>query len=405
MTILQVNKFYYRRGGADHHFLDLIDLLEEKGERVCVFSMKDKRNFHSEYDKYFVSNAEFGRGGLKAILASGRLVYSCEAKKKIAKLIKDEQPDIAHLHLIYHHLSPSILVALKKAKIPTVMTLHDWKLICPAYSLFTEGDVCERCRGGHYVQCFKHRCIKNSRPASLIGTVEAYIHHAKKYYENYIDLLIAPSQFVKDKFISFGWPEEKIRLVRHFLPINFVRATQATEIPSESRFAYIGRFTEEKGVNKLVDFWINKNLPYVLDLYGDGPIKSKIIKKIETSQLKSRIFVHGQKTREDIFAGLDHTTAIIIPSLSWETFGLTAIESFARGVPAIMSDRGALTELAKNSNAGILFDWDKNNLESALVEAGKQIYRDNAISYMSKNHLPDNYYKKIKEIYAELTKK
>lgn len=405
MTILQVNKFYYRRGGADHHFFDLMDLLESKGHKVIAFSMKDKRNYPSAYQKYFVSHAEFGGGGWNAVASSGRIIYSREAKKNITALVKDEKPKVAHLHLIYHHLSPSILVALKETGVKTVMTVHDWKPICPAYSLFTEGEVCERCRGGHYIQCFKHRCIKNSRPASLLGSIEAYIHHAKRYYEDYIDLLIAPSEFVKEKFIYFGWPENKIRVLPHFLPNNFPRVSAPPSIPNERRFAYIGRLSPEKGILELVNYWIKAGWPYVLDIFGDGPLKGQIARMIDQGRAASRVCLRGQMSRENIFGGLDHFTAIIMPSVCWETFGLTAIESFARGVPAIMSKRGAFIELAEKSGAGILFDWREDNLHVALNEAENQIYRDRAVSYMSGHHMVDDYYDKLVRIYAELTAK
>lgn len=403
MTILQINKFFYRRGGADHHYLDLIDLLKDNNQKVVTFSMRDKNNFPSLYEKYFVSHIDFSESNLKKIFSATRLIYSLEAKRNLNSLIKQTNPQVAHLHLIYHHLSPSILVALKKHKIPTVMTIHDWKPLCPAYSLFTKGQPCERCINGQYIQCFKNRCIKNSASASLLGSVEAYIHHAKKYYENYIDLLIAPSNFVKEKFIYFGWPEEKIRVLPHFLPINFAKVDLLPAVPKEKRFAYIGRLSSEKGIDKLVDWWIRKKIPYMLDIYGQGPLKSFLEKKIVSANAHTKIVLHGNLSRINIYAGLDHTTAVIMPSVCWETFGLTAIESFARGIPAIMSARGSFIELAEKSGAGILFDWEKDNLETALNKADDSIYRQQAIEYMKHHHLSDDYFKKLMAIYAEIS--
>ena len=404
MTILQINKFFYRRGGADHHFLDLCDLLEEKGEKVVVFSMRDRRNRPSIYEKYFVSNVEYGSYNWKAIVRFFRIMYSFEAKRKLAALIVKEKPDVAHLHLIYHHLSPSVLVALKQAKIPVVMTIHDWKAICPNYSLFTEGSPCERCRGGRYIECARHRCMHQSAAQSYWATLEAYFHHAKKYYENYIDLLIAPSQFVKEKFVHFGWPEDKITVLRHFLPVGFPLTMTDPLPPPAPRFAYVGRLSVEKGIDRLVEWWIKNKIGCPLDIFGDGPLMKKIT-KITSETKTSGIVLHGQVSRETVYANLDDTTAVIMPSVGWETFGLTAIESWARGIPVVASDRGAFTELVNQSGAGLLFDWDKNNLSEALIKAADPVYRHKAVAYMNSNHFAGQYYDELKNIYRGLASK
>lgn len=404
MTILQVNKFFYRRGGADHHFLDLCDLLEEKGNKVVVFSMRDKRNRPSIYEKYFVSNVEYGSYNWKSIVGLFRIIYSFEAKRKLAALIAKEKPDVAHLHLIYHHLSPSVLVALKEAKIPVVMTIHDWKAICPNYSLFTEGAPCERCRGGHYIQCAKHRCVHQSASQSYWATLEAYIHHAKKYYENFVDMMIAPSQFVKDKFVHFGWPQNKIVVIRHFLPLGFPLSLTEPPQPGIARYAYIGRLSVEKGVDRLVEWWVKNKIDWQLDIFGDGPLMKKI-EKIVSEVKSSPIVLHGQVSRETVYANLDDVTAVIMPSVGWETFGLTAIESWARGIPVVASDRGAFTELVSRSGAGILFDWEKNNLKQALVRSAEPVFRQKALAYMNRNHFAGQYYDEIAKIYRSLVSK
>jgi glycosyltransferase involved in cell wall biosynthesis len=404
MKILQVNKFFYRRGGADHHFLDLRELLEKNGEEVVVFSMQDKRNYPSIYEKYFVSYVEFGKLNIKSILNFFRIIYSCEAKRKISALIKKEKPEVAHLHLFYHHLSPSILSALKKANIPTVMTLHDWKAICPNYSLFTEGASCERCKGGRYIECAKHRCIHNSRAQSIWASFEAYLHHAKKYYENYIDLYIAPSEFVKDKFVEFGWPENKIRVLPHFLPLGFSILDEVLPAPVKPRFACVGRLSKEKGIDRLVQWWIKNNEQSELEIFGDGPLSGNIKKLINDSGINN-IHLRGQMPREKVYEAIQNITAVIVPSVGYETFGLSVIESMARGLPVVASNRGALSELISASGAGILFDWDKDNLKDALNKSSDTKLRINALNYMESHHRPEDYYLEVKKIYNQLTDK
>lgn len=404
MKILQVNKFFYRRGGADHHFFDLCDLLQKHGDEVSVFSMLDKRNYPSAYEKFFVSNVEFGKLTAKSLANLFRIIYSFEAKRKITALIKKEKPDIAHLHLFYHHLSPSILIALKKAGIPTVMTLHDWKAICPNYSLFTEGAPCERCKGGKYIECTKHRCIHNSLTQSVWASLTAYIHHAKKYYENYIDLYIAPSRFVKDKFIEFGWPENKIKVLPHFLPSNFQIVGEPYPVPKKSSFLCVGRLSKEKGIDRLVEWWIKNKIKSNLEIFGEGPLYEDIKNMIGISGMPN-IHLRGQMPKEKIFEKVSDITAVIIPSVGYETFGLTAIESMAKGLPVIASNRGALKELITSSGGGILFDFEEDNLNEAINKSTDYSLRLNALNYISSHHLADDYYNELTKIYRQLTNK
>lgn len=401
MKILEINKFFYRRGGADHHFLDLRKILKENGDSVIDFSMQDPKNENSNYKKYFVSNVDFSYFNLKLLLNPLRSIFSFEAKKKINKLILNEKPDIAHIHLIYHHISPSILVALKKNKIPVVMTVHDYKLICPNYTLFVNGATCELCCGGHFSQCAKNNCIRGSKIPSVVATVEAYFHDSKRYYEDLIDILIVPSDFVKEKLMFFGWSEKKILVLPHFLSPSISRIKKALPVPNVPRFAYIGRLSKEKGIKELVKWWLDTKIDYKLDVYGEGPLHKILSDMIKEAGIEN-IILHGQKTRKEIYENLTTTTAVIAPSLVYETFGLTIIEAFAKGIPVIAHHPGAFQELIEKSGAGILFDWKSNNLLGALKKIQKQIFRDNAILYMRDSHIVDRYYLKLKDIFKKI---
>lgn len=405
MKILQVNKFFYRRGGAEQHFFDLRDLLTSRGEEVIDFSMRDKRNEPSPFAEYFVANREFGRTNWRTLARPCKIIYSGEAKRKISRLIKATRPEVAHLHLIYHHLTPSILVALKKANIPTVMTIHDWKPLCPNYHLYTEGRPCVRCRGGHYWQAARHRCLRGSLPASALVALEAYYHHFRRYYEDYIDLLIAPSDFAKEMFVLFGWPEEKIEVLPHFLPAAIKPVSVPPPLPEERRFAYVGRLSPEKGVDRLVDFWIKEKIRYPLDLYGDGPLYETLGRALKkNSAAAKKIRRLGRAPREQILARLDDYAAVIMPSVCYETFGLTAIEAWSRGVPVVANQLGSFVELLEKSGAGLLFDWSSGDrfLTEALEKIQSPAYRQRAVAYIKNNHRPDEYYRRLKQIYERL---
>ncbi len=138
--------------------------------------MQDQRNEPSPYENYFVSNIELREeeGGVSGkVAAAARILLSREAEQKIDALLEAERPDIAHLHNVYHQLSPSILRALNRRGVPVVLTLHDYQLICPAYTLYTQGQVCERCRGGRFYNAVRYSCVKGSRGKSTLCAVRA----------------------------------------------------------------------------------------------------------------------------------------------------------------------------------------------------------------------------------------
>lgn len=210
MRVLSVNKFYYRKGGSEAYFLELNDLLKENNIEVIPFSMEDKQNIESSYNKYFIKNIDYSRMNMKQkIINSAKIIYSLEAKNKIINLINEVKPDIAHLHIFQHQLSPSIIHALKDNNVKIVNTIHDLKIICPNYKMLNSRGNCEECKGGKYYNCVKNNCIKGSRLNSMVATLEAYANKFIKSY-SYVDKFICPSRFYRDKLIEFGVPKKKL---------------------------------------------------------------------------------------------------------------------------------------------------------------------------------------------------
>jgi len=146
MKILIVNSFNFLKGGSDRAALDMLKILEDHGHEVAYFSTIHPDNYPSKWSKYFVKYYDLNssHGWMSKIKIVLRIWYNFEARKKIRALIRDFKPDIAHLHNIYHHLSPSVISELKKHKIPVVKTLHDYKLISPNYYLFLDGKIWEK---------------------------------------------------------------------------------------------------------------------------------------------------------------------------------------------------------------------------------------------------------------------
>ena len=410
MKILQVNQYYYPRGGADIYFLDLCRALENSGQEVAVFAMDHPKNLESIYSKYFVSRVSYNQQGLKDKLKTpGRVLYSLEAKRKFAKLLKDFQPDIIHCHNIYHHLSPSILDVAKKQNIPVVMHLHDYKLICPNHSLFTHNKPCEKCRPDKYYQCIKNSCVKNSLSASILASVEMYLHHnILKIYEQGVTTFIAPSNFMKNMAVSFGQDPRQIEVV--YNPHNLDLKAANQEIGSYHKlggyFLYFGRLSEEKGLNILIKAAAKAKQKIVIA--GAGMIEADL-KKLALD-LKAPVEFVGFKSSGDLVELIRNSQAIIIPSICYENMPLSLLEALSLNKIALVSNIGGMPEVIQDGKNGYLFEAgntddlvDKINQLNNLAPDKRQLIETSA-GETAKLFSPEKNLAAILKIYKRLTK-
>ena len=344
MNIIQAHKFYWWRDGASNYALYLSELLEKDGNRVIPFAMRHKNNLSSKYDKFFVSELELqdpGKVGLRKKISSVfRMMYSVEARKRMKELLREEKIDMLHLHNIYHHISPSILPVAKKKGIPVVMTLHDYKLICPNYTMFHHGKIHEEDCKGWYLNCVKNKCMKDSRLQSLIVAKEMFFHHkVMKYYEKYVDKFIAPSQFIMKKCIEFGWPKEKFVHIPH--PIDMSKFSVQNQ--NKGYVAYVGRLSEEKGIKVLLSAAERtKDVQY--KIVGEGPLLEEL--KVEVSKKGlSNIEFTGFKSGKELEEIIKNARLLVLPSLWYENYPISVLEAKSMGKVMVGSNIGGLREM------------------------------------------------------------
>ncbi|HBX16116.1 MAG: group 1 glycosyl transferase [Candidatus Magasanikbacteria bacterium GW2011_GWC2_41_17] len=411
MRVLQINKFFYRRGGAETHFLDLCGLLKSRGHEVIHFSTADSRNEPSPYSAYFVPSIDLRakHGLLGGLKVAEHILYSCEAARQLEQLIKDTRPDIAHLHNIYHHLSPSILLVLKKYEIPVIMTLHDYKLICPNYKLYTQGEICERCKKHKYYQAILHRCIFDKIMPSALAALEMSIHKFWGVYEKNIDLFISPSIFLKNKLLEWGI-EKKIEVIPNF--ISSFESLRATCLPDRQErsnlfgdyLLYFGRLSEEKGLLTLI--WAMKNLPDVqLRIVGDGPLKEKLQNLADKPE---NVQLVGYKSGDELAQEIVGARAVVIPSEWYENYPVSILEAMNYGKPIIAANIGGLLEIVRDGVSGLLFQPGNANY---LVEKIKLLCNSVGLArtlgqagqkQVSEENNQEAYYKRILAVYQGL---
>jgi glycosyltransferase involved in cell wall biosynthesis len=348
LRVLHVNKFLYRRGGAEAYMFDLARLQTAAGDEVAFFGMDHPDNEPMPYASHFPSYVEFRPASLSVgttIRASARMLYSRSAETGIAAVIADFRPDVVHLHNIYHQLSPSVLRPLARAGIPSVMTLHDYKLACPTYQFLDHGRICEACLGGHFYHAATHRCKDGSAAASLLAAIESYAHGITKAYSP-VRLFIAPSRFLADKMTEAGVFPDRMRLLNHFIDAGPIAAADG----AGSGFVFAGRLSPEKGVDVLIE--AAGQVPGVeVEVLGDGPARQDL-ERLAQRAAPGRVHFRGRVGKDEVHAAMRSALAVVVPSRWYENQPITILEAFACGVPVVGSRLGGIPELVTDGVEG-----------------------------------------------------
>ncbi|MGE5425984.1 MAG: glycosyltransferase [Bacillota bacterium] len=401
MRILQVNKYHYPRGGADIFYLDLGERLEAAGHEIAYFSMQHPLNLPTPWSKYFVSRVSFNeKPGKYAYKIPGRTLYSLEAKKRFSRLLDEFRPDIIHFHNIYHHLSPSVILEASRRGIPMLMHAHDYKLVCPNHSLFMDGQPCRRCIPGKFQNCAIHRCVKDSLPGSLLAAVEMHVHHnMMDVYRKHLDRVIAPSRFMKDILVSGGWRPEAINVINN----SFHPQTDQRETTDRRYFLIFGRLSPEKGIDTAIKAMsLTQNTKLIIA--GEGEMIEDLKALTDKHNLSGRIDFVGQQDKDGVRALICGAKAVIIPSIWYENFPLSALEALSLGTPVIASDIGGLPEIVSEANGVLVPPADSAALASVIqkVQDGDISFNRESIIASSCKYLPEDNTKLMLELYNVL---
>jgi glycosyltransferase involved in cell wall biosynthesis len=396
MKILQINKYYYLKSGAERYMFDVSSLLQNRGHHVIPFAMRHEKNVPTKYSKYFVENIEFNREITSSIfrkLKMGlKVIYSFEARNNLLRLIEKENPDIAHIHKFNNSLTPSILYALKKKDIPVVQTLHDYRAVCPSYNLydFNAFEICEDCKGHNYFNAVRRKCheIGASYLVCLNIAIESYLYHLLKTYESTIDLFIAPSTFLMRKMIEFGVDKDKIAYIPNFVN----RDNYIPNYRNSNYILYFGRLERHKGIKTLIAAmnYVKSSMLYIV---GRDGCRKELEQYIQENNIRNAVFL-GYVSEKELIKVIKDSLFIVIPSEWYENCPMTVLESFALGKPVIGADIGGIPDLVDNEYTGILFE--RGNVEDLAEKINCLLSNKNSVVEMGKNAR-----KKIEEEYNE----
>jgi len=308
--------------------------------------------------------------------------------------------DVAHVRNIYHHLSPSILWELKSQHVPVMYHLNDFKLLCPSYNLVSHGEACEACKGGAFWHAPQQKCYPGLA-ARLTLMTEAYVHRWLGTYRKCVDLFLAPSQFVRDKFVEHGWDGSKFEVLQHFQGVHEIASSS-----NDGPLLYCGRLSAEKGVDDLLRAM--QKVPRMrLVVAGDGPQRSELQDLAAALNLSNVEFI-GQVSPAERDLRIAQSRFTVLPSHAYETLGKTILESYAAGRTVVASDMGSRRELVHAGETGILYrSGDVNELASAIESLGSRPDLADRMGragweFVRQRHAPDGHYRKMLGLYERL---
>jgi glycosyltransferase involved in cell wall biosynthesis len=368
VRILHVNKFLYRRGGAEAYMEDVAALQRAQGHEVAFFGMDHPDNTLVDLRRHFPPHIELEpmpAGVAGKARGIGRMVWSTSARRGIEGAVREFRPDVAHLHNVYHQLSPSVVAGLAACGVPAVMTLHDYKLACPSYQFLAGGEVCEDCVGGGFHHAVRRRCKGGSLVASAAVAGESWLHRRFGAW-GAVGCFISPSRFLADRLRAAGVFPERLRVVPHFVALDGLPARTG---PGRG-VVFAGRLAHEKAVDVLIEAVARAGSPVELDVYGDGPERPALEAQAEASPARHRVRFHGRRSREDVLAALAGATVAAVPSRWHENQPMAVLEAFAVGTPVVASDLGGLRELVEDGVTGwVVPAGDPDRLAGALAGA------------------------------------
>ena len=329
MRILVVHNFH-RKGsssGDDQVFKSETRLLEKEGFQIV---------------KYTVSNDSFDQKNVfgKIWMTIG-MIWSFKRYKEIQFIIEQNKPDIMHVHTFFPLLSPSVLYAAKRKRIPVVATLHDTRFICPsAYSLRNQ-QLCIECGDGHYSRMCRNKCYKNSTIQSLILAVIFKYHRIRKSFYKQIDRYICLNDNQIKMLVDIGFDPKKI--VKKY---NFVEASNETiketgklNLP-EKYVAYFGRIGEEKGIWHLMNIWDSlPDIPIVI--MGGGPLDAEISKWGNSHR---NVYYLGYTEHDLCLSIVKGCEFVVFPSICYEGCSMIVIEAQSLGKSIVAFDVGFSSE-------------------------------------------------------------
>ncbi len=380
MRILIIHTFYQSPGGEDTVFQQEQELLAVDNE-VLSLTFQNKKGW---------------KGALQTLFSFWNIAASYQVKRTIKKF----NPELVHIHNTHYASGPLIIRTIYKLGFPLVMTLHNFRILCPSAILYHDNKLfLSSLKENFPWTAIKNKVMDNSAIKTFILAVNYWFHRKIRTW-NMVDRYITLSGFAKNIFIHATLPVDAQKFV---IKPNFTFPIEGLISTAEDYFIYMGRLTEEKGILNLLEVFSKTDMRILI--IGDGTLKQKVI---DAAQKNSNINYLGFKSRDEIIPLVEKAAALIVPSLWFEGMPMTILEAFSVGTPVIGSDIGALSELIIPNKTGLLFNpQDVDNMLITLQQwkdyspQEKFNIRQTTKAFYFSNFTPEENKKKLLHIYNE----
>ncbi|MBL6448103.1 glycosyltransferase family 4 protein [Fulvivirga sp. 29W222] len=353
MNILLIHNYYQQTGGEDYVFEAEGELLSAHGHNVHCLTFY---------------NATIRTWKDKWTAASG-IIYNRTSAMKVEQEIRYFNPDIVHVHNFVPLASPAIFLVAKKYGIPVVLTLHNYRLLCPGATLFYNYSIYEKSVESIFpLDAIWKGIYRNSRLQTTAIALMTLFHRFIGTWKHKIDRYIVLTNFAREKFVhsTLGISHHKF-----VLKPNFVNDNGKGDRKRNGFFLFAGRLAIEKGVHTLLK--AAQSAGFNVAIIGDGPLKGEVE---EAARLYPNIRYLGFKSKAEVVHYLKCCRALIFPSIWYETFGMTIIEAFSTATPVIVSRLGAMQELVQDRVNGLHFEAGN---PADLARAVKQLMSDSVL--------------------------
>jgi len=333
LSVLVIHNQYRQPGGEDVVVRAETEMLRTAGHRVASFIRNN------------ATIAEYNPLQKASLLVSA--TWNRAACAAIRELIAKERPDVAHFHNFMPLVSPAAYDACHSAGVPVVQTLHNYRLLCPAGTLYGEGRICEDCKRS-LTRAVARGCYRDSHLQTATVALMLGAHRLRGTWNRSVDAYIALSQFSRDYFVAAGLPAGKVHVKPNFLQ----RGPDRRAGPGDYAL-FVGRLAPEKGVLEMLKAW--QRLPHIpLFVVGDGPLHDQVAQIVRESH-SAHIKLLGRLCAEDTQTQMKGARFLVFPSRWYEPFGMALLEAAACSVPAIAARIGGVPELVVEGHTGLLF--------------------------------------------------
>jgi glycosyltransferase involved in cell wall biosynthesis len=412
MNILCINKFFYFRGGADKYFFELNKMLSGE-HNLLYFSTKNRNNFKNIYSEYFVdgytAETYYNFNILKKIKVAFKGLYSFEVKKKLEKLIKENDVSIANVHNIYNQLTPSIFDVLYKHKIPIVWFMNDYSYFCGSNYLYNDktNKVCRLCIDKNHTYSIKYKCVKKSLLLSIYNCFSKSMQKHMKFIKK-VDIIVVPTVSMKEVLVSLGIIEHKIRLL--YNPYTQLNINQDEYL--EKYIVFYGSLIKPKGIYTLINAMINlKSIKLKIYAKDEELYKNELLKYLSDNKIENVEINTSLRWGEKLIKNLLKSLAIVIPSEWNMPLEYSLLEAMDLGKCVIVSDIGGNKDLINDGENGLLFKAGSVKSLSDKIEfviENKEMVRkigNNARNTIGGIYAGNNQYLKLMKIYYDLYNK